>query len=153
MRLVPNQPAWVFLGLSNTQWRLLPLPLPLGVLGMPTCDLLVSGEALLPLLNQNNDTAVEIAQTELSQFRSEFYNHHRQGMAMKIGFETSSDETDALISDLFALMADERQDFTMTFTRLSGSLKAGTLTDLPNTFEPWFSSWLAYISIDIFPRP
>jgi uncharacterized protein YdiU (UPF0061 family) len=64
-------------------------------------------------------------------------------MAKKIGFETASEKTDAWILDLLALMAEERQDFTLTFTRLSSSLKAGTLTDLPNTFEPWFSSWLA----------
>lgn len=100
-------------------------------------------QCLLPLLDQNKETALEIAQTELSQFPSEFYNHHREGMAKKIGFETPSEETDAWIRDLFALMAEERQDFTLTYTRLSNSLKAGTLTDLPTTFAPWFSSWLA----------
>jgi uncharacterized protein YdiU (UPF0061 family) len=97
----------------------------------------------LPLLDENRDTAIEIAQTELGQFPSEFDNHHRQGMAKKIGFETASEETDAWSLDLLALMAEQRQDFTLTFTRLSNSLKSGKLTDLPTPFEPWFSSWLA----------
>ena len=100
-------------------------------------------QCLLPLLDQNTETAIEIAKTELNQFPSEFDNHHREGMAKKIGFEIPSEATDARIRDLLALMVDEQQDFTLTFTRLSSSLKAGTLTDLPKPFEPWFSSWLA----------
>lgn len=41
----PALPALLFLGISNTTWSGVPLPLDLGLVGMPGCDLLVSVEA------------------------------------------------------------------------------------------------------------
>jgi hypothetical protein len=39
----------MFIGTSNSTWQGLPLPLPLGVAGMPGCSLLSSGQLILPL--------------------------------------------------------------------------------------------------------
>jgi hypothetical protein len=44
-------PAFVFLGASNTLYGALPLPFPLGIVGMPGCSLLVSGDTLFPVTN------------------------------------------------------------------------------------------------------
>jgi hypothetical protein len=44
-------PAFVFLGVSDTAYGPLPLPFPLGPIGMTGCTLLVSGDVLLPVQN------------------------------------------------------------------------------------------------------
>lgn len=44
-------PAFLFLGASNTLYGTLPLPFALGMIGMPGCDLLVSGDTLFPVAN------------------------------------------------------------------------------------------------------
>lgn len=43
-----NQPSFVAAGMSRTDWLGVPLPLPLAFLGMNGCQLLVSGDVLLP---------------------------------------------------------------------------------------------------------
>lgn len=44
-------PVFVFLGASNSSYGGLPLPFPLGAIGMLGCTLLASGDALLPVQN------------------------------------------------------------------------------------------------------
>ncbi len=43
--------AWMFLGLSNTTYGALPLPLNLGLIGMTNCILYVSGDSVFPVTN------------------------------------------------------------------------------------------------------
>ena len=49
--LVPNRPAWVFVGVSNTSWGAITLPLSLSFLGLAPCEILVSGEIVVPRLS------------------------------------------------------------------------------------------------------
>ncbi len=49
--LVPFSFAVLLIGGSNTAWGSLPLPADLSVVGMPTCQLLVSGDANVALFN------------------------------------------------------------------------------------------------------
>jgi hypothetical protein len=44
-------PAFVFLGVSNSLYGTVPLPFPLASIGMPGCDLLVSGDTLFQVQN------------------------------------------------------------------------------------------------------
>jgi hypothetical protein len=48
----------VAFGLSNTAWSGAPLPLDLGVVGAPTCSLLVSLDVSLPMLLSGGQGAV-----------------------------------------------------------------------------------------------
>jgi len=45
---LPGAPAWPFLGVSESAWQGLPLPLDLGLFGAPGCLLLASPDIVLP---------------------------------------------------------------------------------------------------------
>ncbi len=49
--LPANNPAFLILGLSNTQWFPLSLPMSLAPFGAPGCSLLVSGDYSIGVLN------------------------------------------------------------------------------------------------------
>ena len=98
-------------------------------------------QCLLPLLDENEAAAIEMAKAELEKFSGVFYDHHRHGMARKLGLKSASEESDELVRDLLSLMANEQQDYTLTFSRLGSSLAAGQLTSLPATFADWFAQW------------
>jgi len=98
-------------------------------------------QCLLPLLADSEAVAIEVAKAELDKFPGVFYEHHRRGMAHKLGLDMPSETSDDLTRDLLSLMATEQQDYTLTFTRLGQSLAAGQLTALPEAFGDWFAKW------------
>ncbi|MFT7091412.1 MAG: hypothetical protein ACJAXW_003049 [Candidatus Azotimanducaceae bacterium] len=100
-------------------------------------------QCLLPLLDEDEAAAIEIAKAELEKFTAVFYEHHRLGMARKLGLDSASEASDELVRDLLSLMVDEQQDYTLTFSRLGSSLAAGQLTSLPEKFADWFAKWLS----------
>lgn len=54
--LVPFSFAVLLIGASNASWGPLPLPADLSVVGMPTCQLYVSGDASIALFNTSGST-------------------------------------------------------------------------------------------------
>ena len=59
--LMPNALSLVAIGLSNTSWSGLPLPLGLAPLGAAGCDVLASPDVLLPATNFNGTAYMTIA--------------------------------------------------------------------------------------------
>ncbi len=106
-------------------------------------DLTRLAEALLPLLAENADAAVEVAQTILENYAGSYQQHWLTGMRAKCGLlpiadsadsklkqakDTAHEDTDCvsseqedtfLIEELFNIMAANHADFTLTFYQLS----------------------------------
>jgi hypothetical protein len=59
--LPPTAPPVLMLGLSNTTWRGVSLPLSLAPLGAPGCDLLTSSDVFLPIGNFNGTAYTSLA--------------------------------------------------------------------------------------------
>ena len=76
-------------------------------------------ECLLDLIDENTDTAVEIAVERLERFVSSYQNHWLTGMRAKLGLDSVHDKDRALIEELFATMAKSNADFTLAFHHLS----------------------------------
>ncbi len=79
-------------------------------------------ETLLPLLADDTEAAVEVAQDVLKTYVESYQNHWLTGMRAKCGLLLSSDKTkqdEALIEELFNIMAVNNADFTLTFFQLS----------------------------------
>ena len=76
-------------------------------------------ETLLPLLAENNDEAVEVAQSILKKYIETYEQNWLAGMREKLGLSTQLGNDKELIENLLNVMADNKADFTLTFYYLS----------------------------------
>ena len=114
-------------------------------------------ECLIPLISENIDAAVEIAQDVLKSYIETYQNQWLAGMRAKCGL-TAIDETEqddkALIESLFDLMDANNADFTLTFyylSQLSAQLSecdsdCRDLFDEPAKFDNWAAKWRERLS-------
>jgi uncharacterized protein YdiU (UPF0061 family) len=104
-------------------------------------------EALLPLLDDEGDKAVEIIQPRLAEIPDRVDAAWRSMMATKIGLARADDPYDAsLVTDLQALMQQHALDYTNTFAALDGALDTASTdgasaTALPLVLDPWLARW------------
>jgi uncharacterized protein YdiU (UPF0061 family) len=105
-------------------------------------------ETLLPLLDAEQDKAVEIAQETLAAFSPRFEAAYFGGLRQKIGLVAEQDGDTALVNDLLKVMAENAADFTLTFRRLgdaaadpSGDGAVRALFADPTTYDVWASRW------------
>ncbi|WJH34122.1 YdiU family protein [Paenibacillus sp. CC-CFT747] len=95
-------------------------------------------EAILPLLHEDEERAVELAEEAVALFTEEFNRHWLVGMRGKLGLFTEEPEDRALADSLLAMMKDFRADFTNTFR----SLTNGKTEDIPMNRTSGFMEWL-----------
>ena len=76
-------------------------------------------ECLLHLIDDNQDSAVEVAQHRLEAYISIYQKHWLSGMRNKLGLSTEQSEDKQLAEDLLDLMSRDQVDFTLTFYYLS----------------------------------
>ena len=93
-------------------------------------------EALLPLVDDDSDTAVAAATEVLESFPERYHEHFVGGMRRKLGLPDERPEDGELVVDLLALLRAERVDFTGFFRALSASAARGLFAD-PSAFDAW----------------
>jgi uncharacterized protein YdiU (UPF0061 family) len=105
-------------------------------------------ECLLPLLSDQQDKAIEDAQTALGGFAEQFNDAYQTGLRGKLGLFTARDGDTALAQDLLDAMAKNQADFTLTFRRLSdaalGLADDGGVRQLfadPTAYDGWAIRW------------
>lgn len=105
-------------------------------------------ETLLPLLHEDTDRAVGLAEQALGAFQSAYETTFHDGLRRKIGLFTPRDGDIQLISDLFDLMARNQIDFTLMFRGLGRdiSLPAERRTTRPlfaeaAAIDSWWDRW------------
>jgi uncharacterized protein YdiU (UPF0061 family) len=96
-------------------------------------------EALLPLLHDEEEQAVKVAENVLSEFNGHFERHYLSGMRAKLGLFGEEEEDAALSRDLLKLMEEHKADYTNTFRALTiGKPEATSLHGIAE-----FGEWLA----------
>jgi len=100
-------------------------------------------ETLLPLLHDDEEKAVEIAQEELSGYMELYRSYWLSGMREKLGIVNEEKEDKALIEDLLTMMQKHRADFTNTFRALT--LDTPEAIDMKGikAFDDWYAKWKA----------
>ncbi|MEW6643061.1 MAG: protein adenylyltransferase SelO [Pseudomonadota bacterium] len=104
-------------------------------------------ECLLPLFDDSEDAAIEIAKEILAGFSPAFDAAFTRGMRAKVGL-AGDDGGDELIGEFLQLMARQEMDFTLSFRRLSDAAD-GDATELramvtaPAALDAWLTRWRA----------
>jgi protein adenylyltransferase len=113
-------------------------------------------QALLPVLDEDGERAVALAQKAVDAFPAQFLDANTQGMARKLGLGEIGEPDTALVEDLWQLMAEHKLDFTLAFRRLSdladesGDAAQGVaeLFEFPDALQPWLERWRARLAQD-----
>ena len=113
--------------------------------GIAHWNLAVLAQALLPVLHEDQDKAVELAQATVDEFPALFEAAHLRGLADKLGFDEIRESDKAIVDELFELMAAEKLDFTLCFRRLydlacSPDQQVAELFEFPDALVPWLST-------------
>jgi serine/tyrosine/threonine adenylyltransferase len=111
-------------------------------------------ECLLPLLDADEEKAIEAANGVLKDFGDTFQAAWLQAFRDKLGLAGEGEDDRVLVSDFLELMHQGEADFTLTFRTLSkiaGGAAVDTLTDLftaPLGLSDWITRWRARIDDD-----
>jgi uncharacterized protein YdiU (UPF0061 family) len=111
-------------------------------------------QTLLPVIDENEERALAVAQEGIEAFPGLFQAAWRDGMAGKLGLPGLEEDDEILAADLLELMAQERADFTLSFRRLADlaapeSIQGiSELFEFPGSFAPWLERWRHRIKSD-----
>jgi Uncharacterized conserved protein len=100
-------------------------------------------EALLPLMDEDEEGAIELAQDALSDFSGLYHEHWLQGMRAKLGIFNEMPEDEALIEAFLLLMQRNKADYTNTFRALSLDKPEDTVLQGRPEFVEWQEQWRA----------
>ncbi len=108
-------------------------------------------EALLPLLADDADRAVALAQQALDGFDGLFQPALLGGFRRKLGLFVEEDGDAPLINGLLDIMKRGRADFTLVFRRLGEHdiSACRALFDNPAEFDGWESQWRTRLAREV----
>jgi uncharacterized protein YdiU (UPF0061 family) len=103
-------------------------------------------EALLPLIDEDTDTAVAAATDRLQTFPERFHRYWSAGMHAKLGLKQADELTGTLIDDLLTLLHEQAVDYTSSLRALSDWLRgdaarARSLFTEAFAFDVWAGRW------------
>jgi len=100
-------------------------------------------EALLPILHEDEDQAVELAEAAIARYPELYHVQWLTGMRAKLGLVSEEPEDEALVAELLSLMQKHRADYTNTFRALTSNQLAGMFLFGTKEFAEWQSGWRA----------
>jgi len=100
-------------------------------------------EALLPLLHEDQESAVAKAKEAMFTFFPTFQRHWQAGMQSKLGLASSEEGDISLIEDLLKWMEKNQADYTNTFRALSAERLPDEAMLRDAAFAEWHSRWQA----------
>ena len=105
-------------------------------------------DALLPLLADEQEAAITVAQERLAQFPLRFETERLAGMRAKLGIAADDEATASLSAELLSMMADHRLDHTSCFRALAHAARGDHerllgLHEDRSRSSRWLDTWLA----------
>jgi serine/tyrosine/threonine adenylyltransferase len=100
-------------------------------------------ETLLPLLHENQEQAVELAQNAISGYSELYQKNWLQGMRAKLGIFNEEQEDEALVEGLLSMMEKYRADYTNTFRALTFERHEDKVLFGTPEFTEWHEQWQA----------
>ncbi|WP_428908335.1 protein adenylyltransferase SelO [Niallia sp. Krafla_26] len=109
-------------------------------------------EALLPLLNENQEKAIEIAEGEIAQYFTIYNQYWLAGMRAKLGIMNEEPDDEALVNDLLQLMQEYKSDYTNTFRSFTLDKLEGEKMFSKEEFKKWYKRWQERLSRQKEPK-
>lgn len=100
-------------------------------------------EALLPLLHEQEERAIELAQQAVDEFSGLYQRNWLVGMRAKLGIVNEESEDESLVKDLLELMKQQRADYTNTFVSLTYDQQRDSALSDSIEFKEWLARWRA----------
>ncbi|MGN7457187.1 protein adenylyltransferase SelO [Paenibacillus pasadenensis] len=97
-------------------------------------------ESLLPLLHEDQEQALELAESALAAFEGAYHGHWLAGMRNKLGLLGTEEGDEELAAGLLRLMQEQGADYTNAFRALTlGQAEAAGLGG--DGYADWLRSW------------
>lgn len=103
-------------------------------------------EAILPLLHDDQDHAVDLARETHAKYEELYFHYWVKGMREKLGIMNEEEQDRTLIDELLQIMHDHRADFTNTFRALTLGKPEETNMLGSLEFQAWYEKWQARLS-------
>lgn len=103
-------------------------------------------EALLPLLHEEQEKGIELAQEELSYYAKVYDRHMFAGMREKLGLFHEEEQDEAFIKTLLSIMEKHRADYTNTFKALTFESFDDVKMFKSTEFKDWYEQWKTRLS-------
>ncbi|CAH0166713.1 protein adenylyltransferase SelO [Peribacillus simplex] len=100
-------------------------------------------ECLLPLLHDDEDQAVTLAQDKISVFNDLYHANWLAGMRAKLGIFNEETQDEALINGILSMMKKHGADYTNTFRALTFDKVEDTVLFGTSEFAQWQELWQA----------
>lgn len=98
-------------------------------------------ETLLPLLHDDQELAIELAQDRMSLYMDFYHEDWLQGMRSKLGLADKEEDDELLVNRLLELMKEYGEDYTNTFRALTlNELECAEMFRSPG-FTEWHRLW------------
>ncbi|ROR23926.1 uncharacterized protein YdiU (UPF0061 family) [Mobilisporobacter senegalensis] len=100
-------------------------------------------ETLLPLLHENEEEAIHLAEIEISKFNELYHKYWMKGMREKLGIFNEEREDEVLIQSLLNMMQKYSADYTNIFCALTHDKMEETVLYNTEEFSQWYQLWQA----------
>ena len=99
-------------------------------------------ESLLPLIHENRETAIELAEDSLKAFEELYKSKWLAMMGNKLGLTKIEDQDEELITELLDLMHEYSADYTNTFLDLGQKELPAEEFYISEDFSNWHNRWV-----------
>ena len=104
-------------------------------------NLSVFAGTILPLIDTDQDRAIDLAQNVLDQYPIEYSKKWVKMMGNKLGISNPVEEDQNLISNLLKLMESYKADYTNTFSALTMDKSTEDSLSKSEEFKNWKKQW------------
>lgn len=98
-------------------------------------------ESLLPILDENEEKALQLAQDEITKYMGIYRENWLNGMRAKLGLFNHEEEDKELIEELLELMKTNELDYTNTFIELTFDKFDSNVMCSTKELEKWLKKW------------
>lgn len=103
-------------------------------------------ETLLPLLHNNAEEAIYLAQNSISDFKDLYHKYWLNGMRAKLGIFNKELQDEILINKLLKIMQQFKADYTNTFLALTFDQYSDSTIFSSQEFLAWQKQWQLRLS-------